>query len=112
MTQDMKVPVRRRCFITITAAAIGMPLMPIAQGNASTTPQLRTWRGAALGADAVLQIHHPDPAAADRMIERSLAEVERLERVFSLYRDDSALVCLNKEGRLDDPPLDLVRLLA
>ncbi len=107
----MKVTVRRRRFITITAAALGMPLMSIGQGKASTTSQLRIWRGAALGADAILQIHHPDPAAADRLIEQSLVEVERLERVFSLYREDSVLVHLNREGQLDDPPLDLARLL-
>ena len=107
----MSIRVRRRRFITITAAALGMPLLPVARGNAGATSQLRVWRGAALGADAVLQIHHPDPAAADQLILRSLAEVARLERVFSLYREDSALVRLNREGRLDDPPLDLVRLL-
>jgi thiamine biosynthesis lipoprotein len=69
------------------------------------------WRGVALGADAVLQIHHPDPAVADLLIERSLAEVRRLEAVFSLQRADSALSRLNAAGRLDEPPFDLVRLL-
>src|SRR5690606_24278517 len=64
-----------------------------------------------LGADAMLQIHHPEPAVADRLIARSLAEIERLERIFSLYRPDSALVRLNRDGALDAPPLDLVRLL-
>jgi thiamine biosynthesis lipoprotein len=60
----------------------------------------------------MLQIHHPDPATADRLIRLSLAEVARLEAVFSLYRPDSALVRLNRDGFLDHPPLDLLRLLA
>ncbi|WP_191060178.1 FAD:protein FMN transferase [Geminicoccus harenae] len=99
----------RRRFITITAAAAGLPLASL---HAAPLPQARVWRGTALGAAATMQIHHPDQAMADRLIGQSLAELERLERIFSLYRSESAVVRLNREGRLDDPPLDLVRLLA
>jgi thiamine biosynthesis lipoprotein len=100
----------RRRFITITAAAGGLPLLPIRP--ARSAPLLRTWTGSALGANATLQIHHPDPVVADRLIAASLAEVARLERVLSLYQPDSALSCLNRDGALDDPPFDLVRVLA
>jgi len=100
----------RRRFIAITAAAGGLPLLPFAPARAA--PQLRVWSGAALGCDATLQIHHPDPTTADRLIAASLAEVERLERVMSLYRPDSALSRLNRDGVLDDPPFDLVRVLS
>jgi len=102
-------PTRRR-FIAITAAAGGLPLLPFAPARAA--PLLRVWSGAALGCDATLQIHHPDPATADRLIAASLAEVERLERIMSLYRPDSALSRLNRDGVLDDPPFDLVRVLS
>ena len=43
---------------------------------------------------------------------RSLAEVRRLEAVFSLYREDTALVALNRQGILVAPPADLVAVLA
>ena len=100
----------RRRFIAITAAAGGLPLLPIAPARAD--PLLRVWSGTALGCDATLQIHHPDPATADRLIAASLAEVERLERIMSLYRPDSALSRLNRDGVLEDPPFDLVRVLS
>jgi len=100
----------RRRFIAITAAAGGLPLLPIAPGRAGSL--VRVWSGTALGCDATLQIHHPDPATADRLIAASLAEVERLERIMSLYRPDSALSRLNREGLLDGPPFDLVRVLS
>lgn len=73
----------RRRFIAISAAAGGLPVLPIRPVGAA--PLLRTWSGAALGADATVQIHHPDAAVADRLIAESLAEVSRLERVLSLY---------------------------
>ncbi len=104
----------RRRFIAITAAAGGLPLLPFAAARAapSANPLLRVWSGAALGADASLQIHHPDPAVADRLIAASLAEVERLEKVMSLYRPDSALSRLNRHGVVDNPPFDLVQALS
>jgi thiamine biosynthesis lipoprotein len=107
----MSGPSRRR-FITIAAAAAGLPLLMPPRRLAHDVPQLRIWTGSALGADAMLQIHHPDPAMADRLIELSLAEVARLEAVFSLYRPDSALSRLNRDGNLDDPPFDLLQVLA
>ena len=112
-----KARLSRRRFISISAAAAGMALCPAAYGAGAFTASedvgrhLKIWRGVALGADAMLQLNHPDPDKADRMIEACIAEVSRLERIFSLYREDSALCRLNREGRLDDPPVELVELL-
>jgi thiamine biosynthesis lipoprotein len=64
-----------------------------------------------MGAVATLQIHHHDRAAAEALVERALAEVRRLERIFSLYREDSALVSLNRQGFLVAPALELVTVL-
>lgn len=105
----------RRRFISIAAAAAGLALIPpsgrvFAKGERGGN--LRVWRGVALGADAMLQIHHPDAAAAGRLIEQCLAEVARLERVFSLYIADSAISRLNRDGFLDSPPLEFVELMA
>ncbi|MFO1025134.1 MAG: FAD:protein FMN transferase [Acetobacteraceae bacterium] len=102
----------RRRFIAIAAAASGMPLLAARHPASALTPSLRIWSGVALGADATLQINHPDATEADRLIEQSLAEVERLEAIFSLYRPASALARLNRDGVLDDPPPDLLRLLS
>lgn len=104
----------RRRFIAISAATAGLPLLPVLPKTLAqdTTATLRSWHGVALGADATLQLNHPDPAAADRLIERSLAEVRRLERVFSLYRQDTTIRRLNASGALNDPPEDLIRILS
>jgi thiamine biosynthesis lipoprotein len=103
--------VSRRRFLGITAAAAGLPVLPIARGLA-LSPQLRVWKGTALGCDAVLQIHHPDAASADGLIAESLAEIRRLERIMSIYQPESALSRLNRTGLLEDPPFDLVRVLS
>ena len=46
------------------------------------------------------------------MIARCVEEIDRLEDVFSLYRPESAIRRLNRDGRLAAPPLELVALLA
>ncbi|MGB3830335.1 MAG: FAD:protein FMN transferase [Mesorhizobium sp.] len=102
----------RRRMIGISAAAAGMALLPL-QGRAApeSTPEAVTWRGEAMGAQAFLVIHHPDRAKAQRLAEATVAEVRRLERIFSLYRDDSDLTRLNRQRFLVAPPKELVELL-
>lgn len=102
-------PSRRR-FIRIAAAAAGLPLVPFGR-NARAEGRAVTWRGLALGAAAELRIHHPDRAVAERAIARARAEVQRLERLFSLYRADSALVALNRTGIAAAPAPEMVDLL-
>jgi thiamine biosynthesis lipoprotein len=101
----------RRRFIGVTAAAAGLGLVPFGRA-ARAEAHLVTWHGQAMGAVATLQVHHHDHAAAKRLVERSLAEVRRLEQVFSLYRDDSSLSTLNRQGFLVAPPAALVELLS
>lgn len=99
----------RRRFITLTAAAAGCALAP-SIGTAGS-PEPVTWRGWALGAEASLTIHHPDRALAGSLVREVVAELGRLEQIFSLYRTDSALSQLNRAGALVAPPPDLVALL-
>ena len=61
---------------------------------------------------STILLAHPDRTAAGQAIAACREEITRLERIFSLYRADSALSQLNRHGRLDDPPLELVELLA
>ena len=104
-------PTRRR-FIGIAAAASALALAPFPARRAAASIAPTVWQGVALGADAELRLYHPDPQAAQRLIAQSLQELRRLEAVFSLYRDDSALSRLNRQGYLDNPPADLLRLLS
>ena len=65
-----------------------------------------------LGAKADLTFYLADRAAGEQLMARLLQEVERLEQIFSLYRNDSDLSRLNRQGWLAEPPQDLVTLLA
>jgi thiamine biosynthesis lipoprotein len=102
------LPTRRR-FLGISGAAIGVSVLPLA--GARPEAEAVTWRGQAMGAVCTLRIHHTDRVAAGRLVERAVAEVRRLERIFSLYDPDSALVRLNRTGFLEAPPAELVSLL-
>jgi len=106
---------RRRALTLIGAtgaSALAALLAPTSLGPSAAPAPLTRWRGTALGARASLAIHHPVPAEAARLVRLALNEIERLERVFSLHRADSALSRLNRDGRLTAPPLDLVVLLS
>ena len=98
----------RRRFLAVTAAMTAISTWS-ADGRASTG--LHEWRGVALGAQACIRLAHPDSAAAQDLLARCTAEIARLERIFSLYRPDSAVSRLNSAGVLESPPLELVDLL-
>lgn len=100
----------RRRVLGILAAAAGLPLWSAAT-RAREVPPLWEWRGRALGAPARLVLAHPDRRAAERAIQTCIAEIERLEAEFSLFRDASALVRLNADGRLERPSLDFRAVL-
>ena len=106
----MAETITRRRAMTIIAAAAGLPLIPFA-GAAKAAAEPVVWKGQALGAPATLILNHPDRAKAERLVARVVAEVDRLESVFSLYRESSALVELNRLGALAAPPGELVALL-
>ncbi|WP_128925664.1 FAD:protein FMN transferase [Bradyrhizobium guangxiense] len=101
----------RRRFIRISAAAASLgALSPGHPVRAEVAPV--TWRGTLLGAVATMHIHDEDRSRAERLISLACAEARRLERLFSLYRDESALVALNRTGILIDPAADMVDLLS
>lgn len=97
---------RRRRFLAVTAALGALAATPARAFRLDPVE----WRGMALGAAASLTIHHEDRALALRLLECCRAEIARLEGIFSLYRE-SCLVRLNRNGRLDAPPLDMLTLL-
>ncbi len=104
-----KTGVNRRRALSLFAAAAGLPIL--GPGRAYGAASALRWRGTALGAQASLTLYHWDRAEARRLIGLALAELARLEAIFSLYRPDSALTRLNLDGELRGPPIDLVRLL-
>jgi thiamine biosynthesis lipoprotein len=103
-------PVTRRRFVSIFAATSAISLIPRWLGAGD--PKSVTWHGVALGAQAELTLQHSDEAWAREAITASIAEVARLEAIFSLHQADSALAQLNEAGRLDESPVELRELLA
>lgn len=100
--------ITRRRAIAVLAAAAGLPFLL----NATRAQaQLVRWEGTAMGAPASLALHAEDEAAARIAIDAAVAELSRLEAIFSLYRADSAVSRLNREGALVAAPLELVELL-
>jgi len=108
--RDDPHPTRRRA-LRIFAAIAGLPLM--IAGVRATAPkgQLHTWQGEVLGAASELTLWHADAAFARATILKVRGEIERFERIFSLYRPDSEISRLNESGKLLKPSPDLRTLV-
>ncbi len=96
---------QRRRLLQIAGAAllVGTPVrasLPVA-----------TWRGRALGAEAQIRISGLSEQDAGPLFNAISQEIDRLERVFSLYRVTSEISQLNATGRLHLPSDDLRAVL-
>lgn len=106
----MAAGMNRRRFIAISASAAGLALLTPHRAKASLEHAV-TWRGRALGAPATLILHHENRAVAERLVARTVTEIARLEAIFSLYQEDSALSGLNRLGAIAIPPPELGELV-
>ncbi|CCE02897.1 FAD:protein FMN transferase [Bradyrhizobium sp. STM 3809] len=102
----------RRRFLQISGAIAGLSIAASEISRANADAGLVEWRGTLLGAVATIKLHHHDRGEAERLIALSITEARRLERLFSLYLADSALVALNRTGVLLDPAPELIDILA
>jgi thiamine biosynthesis lipoprotein len=98
-------PTRRRAIAILagTAAAMATIRRPAAEV---------VWEGTAMGADAHIAFCGDDHAGARAAAGVAVAEIERLERALSLFRADSEISRLNRDGALDTPSGDFRRALA
>jgi FAD:protein FMN transferase len=103
--------VTRRRFLSISAAGAGLSLFSPGITLAGIPDTLIRWNGTALGAHSQMMLNLPDRSRAGALIEQVVEEIDRLEKVFSLYRADSAICRLNRDGVLPNPPPELVELL-
>lgn len=96
---------RRRAFAVV--AGLGAMAAGI-RAQAATTLE---WRGTALGADATIIFANADRHHCERALASILAEIERLERIFSLHLESSEISQLNGLGALRAPSFDMQALL-
>lgn len=65
----------------------------------------------ALGAAVTMTVLHADEDIANAALDAAFAELESIECVMSLYRPESQISRLNREGVLDTPDASLVEVL-
>ncbi|MDV7143275.1 FAD:protein FMN transferase [Tropicimonas sp. TH_r6] len=100
----MRTSLSRRRFLAITASAAATPAL--------AGPRGAHWRGTALGAGASMRLEGIDAARARPVFAAVAAELRRLEAIFSLHETQSSLSRLNRTGRLDHPPAELLEVLS
>jgi thiamine biosynthesis lipoprotein len=110
----MNTKVTRRRFISIAAAFGGGSLLACSRAGATNAAPSRPlrWRGSALGAEAEIQLYNGNHERAEHALVACRKEIARLEALFSLYRSDSAINTLNREGSLEHPDSEFLNLLS
>jgi FAD:protein FMN transferase len=101
----------RRRVLRIVAAVAGLPLMIAGVRATAPKAKVHSWHGEVLGALSELTLWHTDAAFARATILKVRGEIDRFEKIFSLYRTDSEISRLNEAGRLMKPSPELRALV-
>ena len=64
-----------------------------------------------LGADTQIQLYHSDRRIAESTLDDCYKEIRRLEAIFSLYQENSAICQLNKNGFIRRAPKELTEVV-
>ncbi|MBS9782831.1 MAG: FAD:protein FMN transferase [Arcobacter sp.] len=70
------------------------------------------YKSKCLGANSSITIYTKDEKKAQKTIYLALKEVNRLENIFSLFRSNSDIVKLNKNGFIDNPKNEFFELIS
>lgn len=106
---------RRRFLYSLGGITAGLSLSVLhrtavsVDGSRLAHPFVRT--GRALGSTVSLTVVHAEHAVANRALSAGFDALEHVENVMSLYRPDSQLSRLNRDGILRDPHPDLITVL-
>lgn len=106
----MKRPLTRRGALRILGAVAAVPLGALGLGLLRDAPPPVQWRGEVLGAVSGMTLWHANPRVAERAIARMRIEIDRLEDIFSLYRPNSEISRLNRNGTIEGPSADIVAI--
>jgi FAD:protein FMN transferase len=100
----------RRKFLVCAAAAGAAGGIGAIIANGDAAPSY-VWRGAALGGEARVALYGKSEDVATSALAEVAREIERLENIFSLHREDSELSRLNTQGELHGASRDLMEVL-
>lgn len=104
---------KRRQFIVSLAgtAAIGLTGWQLGRLVNSGKLVKVTRSGWALGTQTTLTVFSKDSSQAEQAMDAAFRELNRVEDVMSLYRPNSEICRLNRDGFLNNPDPDLVEIL-
>ena len=100
----------RRNFLTL---GTGMAALMAHGTSRGSDPAVKKYfrKAKALGTKVKFTVFHHEEKRANRAIDAALDKIEHVEQLMSLYRTDSQLSLLNRQGSLRNPHPDLVTAL-
>ena len=107
----MKQPNRRR-FLVLSAGGLGAAALGVAASeNFWAALPIHRRTTFALGSQVAITARHRSAAITSAAIDAAFAELALVERLMNIYRADSQLSTLNRDGRLSNPHPHFVAVL-
>ncbi len=108
MDQPCQRQTTRRRFLALAAGACG----PMCLGFRLAPPLRKVSRQSqALGSQVTMTVLHAEERVAQTALDAAFAELERVENVMSIYRPESQISRLNRDGVIGRPDASFVEVL-
>jgi len=104
----LPISVNRRRFITLAVGTGSLLSWPGLSPTSLARVERKSW---ALGTGVSLVVYHEDRPTAEQALSAAFKALNDIEDVLSLYRPQSQICRLNRDGVLDQPHPDLVHVL-
>jgi thiamine biosynthesis lipoprotein len=108
MSRSSPFPSTRRRFLTLAAGACGAMFLGF-KSHLSLRKVSRESK--ALGTHVTMTVLHADESVGQAALDAAFAELERVENVMSLYRSESQISRLNRDGVIEKPDPYFVEVL-
>ncbi|MDB2327102.1 MAG: FAD:protein FMN transferase [Verrucomicrobiales bacterium] len=105
-------PLPRRKVLTLGTGVLLLGAVGWQAFDRSTKRELVRKQARALGSDITLTALHENANIARKAIEHAFMKLEEIEQILSLYRSESQIFRLNRDGKLDQAHPHLLRVLA
>ncbi len=104
---------RRQALRVTAAAGLSLATGGLSVGALIRSGRLRKVEGLRIrmGTPVSIAAIHPDARGAREMVDSAFAEMERLEGILSRHRSETPLSRLNRTGRLEKAPAELLHVL-
>ncbi len=111
MDTGLLIKKSRRRVLKLIALSSCVSTLPYGLSAKQRSLPIYRWDGKAMGAETSIQLFHEDEIIAKKVLSNCVSLIQKYENIFSLFKEKSDVVTLNKNGLLNKANPEFIQLI-